>query len=972
MKKLILSLGMAAVTALSMPLFAQDFVPEEGVKYSFKHKGSELYVGGRADNFAGLMSPTKKGAAAIEFTVEETVGGYYLVNGDGLYLYKDGYNSKMGAKGDASVVDFLSTAVKEEEGGGEEAAQAEGDAPEYFRIITGGNCFAPDAVADGEKLYSDKSLTFGNGEYEIVKSSEISYPASIKLAMTSVSIQKENEGANSATLRFTPVNFDGEVTIAASDGITVEPATITVADCEEYTVTISTAAEIGSEGGVSFSFGGEVLATANVAVTDPAPTYYIFNLETGLVLGGDSEKAILTELTMEETQRFSKVEVPGTNRYYLIQKSSGLYFRNVDSGSGVMAHYCEYGASAERAEWSFPENGEGVSLKNSKQDRILIPTKLGEGAQVMCYGLNSDAGSKWQLIETSEFGQGEPTVDITDENVLVEPNGISFTTEVRAYNLEGGVVTVKPSAGVNVSISTIEEGYKRQPLTISTTAKAGTECRIDFVLGTEVLRTLTFTVSERFPRYIFRYVSEGTDLALGSADESAQPILKAYSLDDLNQQMILMPVDENGDGEITEDEGYYIVQESSYGYFTCTGGWDTTFGTPKGAESIFHFEMLDEEAGTFNIRTSKGLLDADDITDGAKVYSNKAKGTWKRQAVGEINVSNEEVILADRAATETVSVTAVGLKEGITVTTTGAARADVTSLPAEGGQIVVSLDAASQETAGTIELTSGDFTRTIDVRLKATTMSVDKEAVEITGKRGKAFFTVSATDITEPIVIAVEGEGFAANVQTIEPATNVARDVTVTYSGRTEATGKVTVSCGSMKKEVAVSVKFNPDIVLDTEGFVLDEGVAYFAVTGVDLFDPITVSSTTEGIDIAPAELDADAKEDYVFVTVPSTVPAGDIVLTIASGSVSKTLTLKHEAAGIGAAVAAGEISVVAADGVIRVAGAAEGARLTVADLTGRSIAADASVAVPVAVRGIYLVRVVNPDGSSKCFKVVM
>jgi len=955
MKNLFLSLGAAAAILSAMPALAADFVPESGVKYSFKHKDSELFVGGRSDGFAGLMTATRQGAAAYEFTAEPAEGGYYLLNGEGNYLYKDGYNSKMGDQSKASVVNFT----------------ASGDEGTFYRIVTGSNCFAPDAVGDGEKLWSDKELSFRNGEYEIVKSSEIKYEASVKLGMTSVRIQKDADGENSATLRFTPVNFDGEVTITASDGFTVDPAKVTVVDGTEYTVDVKSSAEIGKQGTVTIAFGGETLATVEVAVTEPAPTYYVFNLETGLVLGGDSEKAIITELTMEDTQRFSKVEVPGTDRFYLVQKSSGLYFRNVDSGSGVFAHYCEYGASAERAEWSFPANGEGVSLKNSKQDRILIPTKLADGAEVMCYGLNSDAGSKWQLIETSEFGQGEATVDITDENVVVEPNGISFTTEVRAYNLEGGVVTVKPSKDVQVSLSTIEEGYKRQPLTISTTAKAGTECRIDFMLGEKVLRTLTFTVSERFPRYIFRLVNEGTDFALGTAAESVQPVLTAYNIEDLNQQMILMPVDENGDGVITEDEGYYLIQEGSYGYLTCVGGWDTTFGTPKGAESIFHFEVIDEEAGTFGIRTSKGLLDADDYDEGAHLYSNKNKGTWTRQAIGEINVSNEEVILPTREATETVNVTAVGLKEAITVSTTGAAKVNLTTLPVEGGEIIVSLDAASEEIAGTVELTSGNFSKTIEVRLKATTLAVDKETVEIVGKRGKAFFNVSATDITEPILIAVEGEGFAVNVEKIEPETRIDRDVTVSYSGKTEATGKVTVSCGSIVKTVTVTVKFNPDIVLDTEGFVLEDGVAYFAVTGVDIFEPIKITTATAGVEIAPAELDADAKEDYVFVTVPESVPAGDIIITIASGSVSKTLTLKHEVAGI-EAVGAGALKVVAADGMIRVEGAAAGARLTVADLTGRSMAADAGSAVAVSHKGIYLVRVVNPDGSSKCFKVIL
>lgn len=943
MKKLLFALG--AALALSGNAYAQDaFVPESGVKYSFCHKESDVYLGA-VNDLVKLTTATRTNKDAFEWVAEPSGDGYLIRCGLGTYIYKDGYNTKLGDASKASVFTF----------------QPEG---EFYRLVTGTNCIAPDRVAAGEGVWADKGLTFGNGLYTIVKSADIAYPASVKLAMDEVNIMKDNEGANSATFRFTPVNFDGEVTLTPSEGITVDPAKATVTDGEEVTVTVSTAAAIGATGTVAIAFGGETLATVNITVVESAPMYYIFNLETGLVLGGD-EKAVLTELTQEDTQRFSKIEVPGTNgqRFYLVQKSSGLYFRNVDSGSGVMAHYCEYGANPERAEWSFPANGDGVSLKNSKQDRIAIPTKLAEGAQVMCYGLSNDAGAQWQLTAVSEFTGGEPTVDIKDENVLVEPNGMSFTTEVRAYNLDGGTVQVKPSAGVQVSLTTLEDSYKRVPLTISTTAKAGTECKIDFVLGDKTLYTLNFTVQERYPRYVFRYVLEGSDLAMGSEAESAQPVFMEYNLDDVNQQMILMPANEEG--------GYYIIQEGSYGYLSHTGnGWDTTFGTANGKESTWTLEPLDEESGYVQIRGSRGLLDADNYTAGSKLYCNKSKGTWTLQAIGDIALSTDEVVLPTRDATEKVKVTAAGLKEAITVTTTGAATVDVTTLPAEGGELTVGLKADGTEISGTVTLTSGNFTNSFEVRLKATTLAVDKEAIEIVGKRGKAMFNVSATDITEPITVAVEGEGFAVNVASIEAAAKVSRDVTVTYTGRTEATGKVTVSCAGISKTVNVSVKFNPAININDDEFVLDQGMAFFSVTAVDLFDPIKITADVEGVDVSPAELEADADDAYVFVTVPESVKAEKINITVKSGDITKTLVLNNPQTGI-EAVDADAVRVVAKGGVITVEGAAEGARIVVADLTGRTVAAPAAAGVALGHKGVYIVKVIGADGASKTVKVI-
>lgn len=944
MKKLLFALG--AALALTGSAYAQDaFVPESGVKYSFCHKESDVYLGARND-LVKLMTASRTDKDAFEWVAEPSGDGYLIRCGLGTYIYKDGYNTKLGDVSKASVFTF----------------QPDG---EYYRIVTGSNCLAPDRVGAGEGVWSDKSLTFPNGLYTIVRSADIAYTASVRLAMSEVSIMKDNEGVNSTTLRFTPVNFDGEVTVTASEGFTADPDKATVTDGEEVTVTVSSEGAIGTTGTVTIAFGGETLATAAVTVIEPAPMYYIFNLETGLVLGGDTEKAVLSELTQEDTQRFSKIEVPGSNgqRFYLVQKSSGLYFRNVDSGSGVMAHYCEYGPSAERAEWSMPANGDGVSLRNSKQDRILIPTKLAEGAQVMCYGLNSDAGSQWQLTAVSEFTGGEPTVDIKDENVLVEPDGMSFTTEVRAYNLDGGIVEVRPSAGVQVSLSTLEDSYKRVPLTISTSAKAGTECKIDFVLGARTLYTLSFTVRERFPRYVFRYVLEGSDLAMGSAPESAQPVFVEYDIDDVNQQMILMPANDEG--------GYYIIQEGSYGYLSHTGnGWDTTFGTAKAAESTWTLEPLDEESGLVQLRGSRGLLDADDYTAGAKLYCNKSKGTWTLQAIGDIFFSTDEVVLPARDATEKVKVMTAGLKEAITVTATGAATVDVSTLPAEGGELTVGLKADGSEISGTVTLTSGNFTNSFEVRLKATTLNVDKDAVEIVGKRGKAIFNVSATDITEPVIVAVEGEGFAVNVASIEAAAKVSRDVTVTYTGRAEATGKVTVSCAGITRTVGVSVKFNPAINIDEDGFALEEGIAYFSVTAVDIFDPIRISTDVEGVEIAPEELEADADDAYVFVTVPETVKAEKINILVKSGDITRTLVLENSSAGI-AAVDAAAIHVFVKDGAVRAEGAAEGARIMVSDLTGRTVTAPAAAGVALGHKGVYIVKVIGADGVSRTVKVI-
>ena len=218
--------------------------------------------------------------------------------------------------------------------------------------------------------------------------------------------------------------------------------------------------------------------------------------------------------------------------------------------------------------------------------------------------------------------------------------------------------------------------------------------------------------------------------------------------------------------------------------------------------------------------------------------------------------------------------------------------------------------------------------------------------------------------------MAVEGEGFAVNVASIEAAAKVSRDVTVSYTGRTEATGKVTVSCAGITRTVGVSVKFNPAINIDEDGFALEEGIAYFSVTAVDIFDPIRISTDVEGVEIAPEELEADADDAYVFVTVPETVKAEKINILVKSGDITRTLVLENSSAGI-AAVDAAAIHVFVKDGAVRAEGAAEGARIMVSDLTGRTVTAPAAAGVALGHKGVYIVKVIGADGASRTVKVI-
>lgn len=960
MKKLFMLLS--AIFALgfaAQEVAAADFVPEDGVKYVFRHKDSPYVLFERAsDSYTVLATPKKSDANQYEVTFTATDGGYYAVNGNGHYLYRrsNGYDTMFKNSSDKTAVKLIESSTA--------------DDVTYYRIVSADRnlCVAPDAVGEGEQLWFDKALTSELGEYEIIKASDMVFNPAVTFATSSVAIQKDADGTNSAALRFTINNVEsGTVTLTASEGFTVEPATVEFTGEVENTVTVTSAEAIGAEGTITVTYNDAVLGNIAVSVVEPYPCFYIFNQVTGLVIGGD-ETPVLAELTLEDTQKFQRVPVEGsTSRYYLVQKSSGKYLRNVSSGEGVYASYCDYGDDNGRIEWQFPANGDGVSLKNTKQDRILIPVKNEEGSQLMLYGTSSDEGSVWTLEDCSQFGEGDPTVEIANEDVVVEQDGITFTTEVRAYNLgDGNAVTVVPSEGVNVSVTTLENSFKRSPITISTSNPEGTECYVNFVLGDQVLKTLNFTVVKRFNRYIAHLVYEGeTDLVLGTEADSTQPILAAYNEEDNTLQTIVaMPV--GGDSE-----AYYLLQEGSYGYLSHKGnGWSTEFGANRGADSQWTIEVIDEADPTIvQLRGSKGLLDADSYTEGSKLYCNKSKGTWRLSIIGVMETSVEEVNLADADATATVTVTGVGLPAEITVTTTGAATVSVETLPAEGGDVTVGLDATAEDLTGTVVFTSGSYTKTINVRLSITQMQVDKTEAHIVGKGGFATIHVSATDIADPIVITTEGDGFNVSTAEITADTYVESDVTVTYSGSTETTGKVIFTCGSIVREVAVSVEFNPDITISTEGgTTFDNGIAYFSVTATDLFDVITITASDATVAVEPAELPADADDEYVFLTAGDDTADGTITVTLTCGDLVKTVDFEYKKpAGIND-LNGEALAITANAGIITVKGAT---RVIVADIAGRVIADTNAAEIALAANGVYVVTAINAQGNTATAKVV-
>ena len=955
MKKFILLLS--AIFAMSFSTHqaaAGDFNPESGVKYCLKHKGTDLVLGSDAKNKAVLQTPKKAESSSFERSfVANGNGGYTISNSAGMFLYWKGYSVEFKpayseTESNSYYFDFMQT-----------------EEP-YYRLTVGAegtNCVAPDAISSGAGVFSDKPLTFPNGEYEIIKASDITYTPSVELSTVSVQIMKE-EGVeeNSARLQFTPVNFNGTVTLSASEGFSVNPSSIEVIDGKPAEVTVLSSAEIGAEGTVALSYDGGGLASVPVTVIEPAPYFYIINLETSLAIGGETEKAVLGENTRSDDMMFRQIPVPGKDAwFYLVQKSSGLYFRNVDSGSGVAAHYCEFGPSTDRAEWTTWENGDGVTLKNSRQDRILVPTSITnpDGAGLMCYGISGDAGSAWQLINVNDMPDEEPMVEVKNTNVLVEQDGISFTTDVRAMYLDGGYVTVVPSKDVTVSTTTIEDSFKRTPLTISTSAPEGTECFVKFMFGEQLLETLEFTVVPRFNRYIIRYNGGEEPMALGTeSEESTQPVFVAYDMANVLEQFIVMPV---GD-----DEGHYnLVQESTYRYLGCQGGWDATLA--NSSDNLWLLEGFDEDPSNVTIRSSKGVLSADDFSIGSKVYTNKSSGSWNFEVVGQINVSESEIVLADRSASAVVTVTAAGLPEDMVVTVDGAARVDKTTLPAEGGEVTVSLDQASEETSGTVTFASGHFKRSITVRLISTDMTVSVDKLELVGKGATAIFTVNATDISEAITIT-PSEGFKVSVSTIDAAMNVVRTVSVSYEGKVAADGKITVACGDMTREIMVSATFNPDIFVELpeEGFVFDNGIAYFVVTPVDLFEPVVITSSA-ALDIEPSEIDPDRKDEYVFFTAKDATPSGEITITLSSGSVVKTEKINYQS-GV-ASISTGDVEVYSVSGVIRVDGV-ENARVTVTDLTGRIVADSCENVIAVA-PGMYIVSVCTVDGDVSVVKVL-
>ena len=76
-------------------------------------------------------------------------------------------------------------------------------------------------------------------------------------------------------------------------------------------------------------------------------------------------------------------------------------------------------------------------------------------------------------------------------------------------------------------------------------------------------------------------------MALGTeSEESTQPVFVAYDMANVLEQFIVMPV---GD-----DEGHYnLVQESTYRYLGCQGGWDATLA--NSSDNLWLLVGFDED-----------------------------------------------------------------------------------------------------------------------------------------------------------------------------------------------------------------------------------------------------------------------------------------------------------------------------------------------------------------------------------------
>ena len=970
MKKLYYFLGFILAMMLSpQRVLAGDFVPEEGETYYILAKGQQLYLGADDKGGAVLQTPLKATQPYYTLTFEAVDGGgYHIINGDGMYLCYESWSMFFQEYDEENSGAYLYDFILDEANGGYRIS-----------VMTKGSYMAPDNVGDGSAVYSDKPATHANGVFEIVKSGSLSFAPAIKFDAESLSIEYDNEGAeNRANLMFTPTNFEGTLSIStSSDDFQVSDTELEVTDGEMATIEVTSEAGIGTKGSVIFTYEGTQLATLPVEVVTPSPSYYIINVESGLVIGGETD-AVLVERADDPSQFFKKVLVPGTtDEYYFIQKSSGLYLKRVEEGAGVMAWYVEIGANS-RSKWKLTQNGSFYGLKNTEADRILMADKLEVGAGLLCYGLSSDPGTQWELIDAAEIAKGEPYVEVKDKNVVVEKNGLTFTTDVRAFNLNGKSVKVETSDKVSVSLTSISEGFAFQQLTISTSAEPGTECEVRFMLDDQVAQTLKFTVQPNFERYLIRAlqpievdeesgdtIPQETIFAIGSEEESTQPILKELDPKDVSQWFLLVPA---------AGDAYYIVQDGTFNYLAKSDrdSYNTTLDVSNDRE--WTVETRNDTTVIRNV-AGGGCLGPDKYEVGTNLFANRGSMNWNLVPLGRMELDTDEVVLETKETTAEVTVTAANLENDITVTVSDGFTVDKTLLAREGGKVVVGYAKDSTQLEGTVTFTSGIYTESLKVRLKNTTLGVDKESLTLTGKNASAQFIVNGTDWEQEIMVAAEGEGFAVDVTRIEPAAVIATMVTVSYSGTKSTSGKVIVTSGDFRQEIPVEAVIDSKITVNepAELLVFDEtGSAYFTVTATDLFEDITVAASSDKVQVEPVTLPMDAEDEYVFLTYEEGAKQYDVTITLTSGDVKTEIVVKGadgEDTGVGS-VKDGGMKAGVVDGVLTVTGAPAGAVVCVTDLAGRTVTVAGNTCTLEA-KGLYVVSVKDGGKTLGTFKVL-
>ncbi|WP_455587102.1 hypothetical protein [Bacteroides sp.] len=969
--------------------FAGDFQPDAGELYSIQIKGHDLVIGPNASKKATLQPFLKQNHSSYAFIMEEADGGYRIKNESNEYLYYSGYTM--------TFVAGYTPSLEQDGSKGYLFDFIYDEANEGYRLcaVKNGNRFvASDNIGSGESVYSDKPQTHANGVFLIVKSSEIKYDP--KFAFDSDAVQIEfGKGATAdegkGLLQFTVYNYSGIVKVAVDDsGFTLSETECAVEDGVAYSLTVTSTKEIGTKATLTFSSSENVvMATIPVEVVKPSPRYYIINVESGLVIGGETF-AVLSEREKDPSQYFLKVPVKGTaDTYYLIQESSGNYLKKVEEGVGVYNFLVELGAQS-KAEWKFPANGAYCGLKNTSCDRILMPdgNQLVSGGKLLLYGLNSDIGTKWELIDVANLESGEPWIEVLDENIIVEKNGLTFSTQIRALNLGNKTIDIEASEGVKVSLSSLSEGFDYKEVTISSSAEPGTQCSIKFLLDGKTMKTIEFTVQKKFERYIIRAhqlkpkaeidpetgepvidpetgepiePEPLTELAIGNEENSLLPVLKELDAKDPSQYFLFVPV---------SDSTCYIVQDGTFRYFAKYEGdhWQTTLEPSTQRE--WWVNKTDPDSVIIRNMYNFRSLGVNKYEVGERIATDRGDCGWILEALGRMDVNNSDIILEDKNATAEVTIECANLKEDIAVVASEGFKVDKDILPKEGGKLVISSDDGTA-LEGTVALKSGIYSTTIRVRMKHSELKVSKEALAMSGKGATDMFVVTGTDWESEVKIEAS-EGLAVNVTTIAPAISINQAIIVSYTGRKSTEGTITVESGNYKKEIPVTVTIDSKIVVsDTELSFEDDGSAYFRVDGQDLFEKINITSSSEQVSVEPAELEADVMDGYVFLQYEEGVPQYDVTITLTSGDVTQTVKVKGKDGATGIQdEASNAIQAYVNDGTLYVSGIPVEAEVVITDIVGKQIHID-SLPYELPANGIYIVHVLEGQKSLKVFKVV-